>query len=259
MAEIAHQNLEDEKDIFDTFETYYDLNPNNISIKIPYDFNSALERIQKLSLEAFTNNLNKIVQKEIDYESNKNLINFSINNILFLTSTISATNDIQYILLNDLKKENYIIPPKFSDNLKEALETGMNLRIITKEDGQKELYLKCIVDYDTFTNNIINNLINKSSFDKSKTILDNSLKYKNKELINKDLEFDMKIFCNSINKIMYTDKGEYILDLQFPPKFRTNFLIDVNKRPTTPDRKKSYTYYENIMFPFRNFQDEIAN
>ena len=259
MTEIAHQNLEDEKDIFDTFETYYDLNPNNINIKIPYDFNSALERLQKLSLEAFTNNLNKIIQKEIDYESNKNLINFSINNILFLTSTISATNDIQYILLNDLKKENYIIPPKFIDDPKEALETGMNLRIITKEDGQKELYLKCIVDYDTFTNNIINNLINKSSFDKSKTILDNSIKYQNKELINKDLEFDMKIFGNSINKIMYTDKGEYIFDLQFPPKFRTNFLIDANKRPTTPDSKKSYTYYENIMFPFRNFQDEIAN
>ena len=215
MTEIAHQNLEDEKDIFDTFETYYDLNPNIINIKIPYDFNSALERLQKLSLEAFTNNLNKIVQKEIDYESNKNLINFSINNILFLTSTISATNDIQYILLNDLKKENYIIPPKFIDDPKEALETGMNLRIITKEDGQKELYLKCTVDYDTFTNNIINNLINKSSFDKSKTILDNSIKYQNKELINKDLEFDMKIFGNSINKLCILIKENIFLTFSF--------------------------------------------
>ena len=68
MTEIAHQNIEDEKDIFDTFETYYDLDTNNINIKIPYNFNLAIERIQKLSLEAFTNNLNKIVQKEIDYE-----------------------------------------------------------------------------------------------------------------------------------------------------------------------------------------------
>ena len=70
------------------------------------------------------------------------------------------------------------------------------------------------------------------------------------ELNNKNYEFDMKIFSNSINRIIYTDKGEFIFDLQCPPKFRTNFLID---------SKNNYTYYENIMFPFRNFQNEFSN
>ena len=256
---INEDSKGDEKDIFDNFENYFDLNPKNIHIEIPYNFNSALETLQKLSLETFTNNLNEIVEKEIDTDfSNKNKVSFSINNILFLTSTISSNNNIEYILLNDLKKEKYITKPKYNNSINEILDTGMNIQLNTKEDGKKEINIKCIVNYETFTKNIINNLINKSIFEKSKIILNNSIDYKNKELVNKDLEFDIKIFSNSINKIIYTDKGEYIFDLQFPPKFRTNFLIDTKKLPLNAN-KNNFTYYENIMFPFRNFQNEIAN
>ena len=253
---------EDEKDIFDNFEKYFDLNPKNINIQIPYNFNSAIETLKKLSLENFTNNLNEVVQKEIDFDllSNKNNVNFSLNNILFLTSTISSDNKLEYILLNDLKKEKYIEKPKYSGYTNEILDTGMNLRIMTKEENKKEINIKCIINYEIFTKNIIDNLINKSKYEKSKEILKKSIIYKDKELNNKNLEFDMKIFTNSINKIMYTDKGEYIFDLQFPPKFRTNFLIDENKFPQNSNKNKSkYIYYENIMFPFRNFQDEISN
>ena len=252
----------DDKDIFDKFSNYFNLNPKNINIKNPYNYNTSIEFLKNLSLEKFTNNINEIVHKEFDLDSlsNKNDINFSINNVLFLTSKISSTDKIEYILLNDLKNDNYIARPTFESNADEILDTGMNIRITTKDDGKKEISIKCIVEYEAFTSNIIHNLINKSSYGRSKEIYKNSLDYKNKELANKNLEFDIKIFANSINKIIYTDKGEYIFDLQFPPKFRTNFLIDTNKLP--PNAKKSknnYTYYENIMFPFRNFQDEIAN
>lgn len=74
--------------------------------------------------------------------------------------------------------------------------------------------------------------------------------YLNNLNINKNLEFDMKIFSNTINRIIYTDKGEYILDLQCPPKFRTNFLIDEKKNlyKNNTKKDKEFTYYENIMF-----------
>ena len=258
---IKGELTEDEKDIFDKISTYFDLNPENIEIKKPYNFNFALENLQKLSIETFTNYLNEIVQREIDFESlvNKKNVNFSLSNILFMTSKISSNDKMQFILLNDLKNDNYIIKPQFSSNTNEILDTGMNLRISEKEENKKEINIKCIINYETFTHNIINNLINKSRFERSREIFDNSIKYKDKELINKNLEFDIKIFANSINKIIYTDNGEFIFDLQFPPKFRTNFLIDSNKFPSGTKNKSKYTYYENIMFPFRNFQNEIAN
>ena len=135
----------------------------------------------------------------------------------------------------------------------------MNIKIYKKEDGKKEINIKCIVNYEKFAENIIHNLMEKSNFEKSKEILEKSKIYMEKELINKNLEFDMKISANSINRIIYTDNGEYILDLQCPPKFRTNFLIDEKKNLFKINTNKDYTYYENIMFPFRNFQDEISN
>ena len=204
MNDLSEKNIniinngltEDEKDIFNNFDKYFDLNPKNIHIHSPYDFNSAIETLKNLSLENFTNNLNEIVQKEIDNDilPNKNYINFSINNILFLTTKISSNDKIDYVLLNDLKNDNYIQKPKFVGNINEILDTGMNLRITTKEENKKEINIKCIVNYETFTKNIIDNLINKSKFEKSREILKQSLEYKSKELTNKNLEFDMKIF-----------------------------------------------------------------
>ena len=247
-------------DIINNFKSFYDLDPANIKIKIPYKFNNALEILDNLTLEQFTKDLNEMIQKEIDLDflSYKNSVNFSLNNILFLT-TKSSFNKSEYILLNDFKKEEYISIPKYEISSDEILNTGMNIKIYKKEDGKKELNIKCIVNYEKFAENIIHNLMEKSNFEKSKEILEKSKIYMEKELINKNLEFDMKISANSINRIIYTDNGEYILDLQCPPKFRTNFLIDEKKNLFKINTNKDYTYYENIMFPFRNFQDEISN
>ena len=247
-------------DIINNFKSFYDLDPANIKIKIPYKFNNALEILDNLTLEQFTKDLNEIIQKEIDLDflSYKKSVNFSLNNILFLT-TKSSFNKSEYILLNDFKKEEYISIPKYEISSDEILNTGMNIKIYKKEDGKKELNIKCIVNYEKFAENIIHNLMEKSNFEKSKEILEKSKIYMEKELINKNLEFDMKISANSINRIIYTDNGEYILDLQCPPKFRTNFLIDEKKNLFKINTNKDYTYYENIMFPFRNFQDEISN
>ena len=253
-------NDKNQDDIINNFKSFYDLDPANIKIKNPYKFNNALEILDNLTLEQFTKDLNEIIQKEIDLDflSYKNSVNFSLNNILFLT-TKSSFNKSEYILLNDFKKEEYISIPKYEISSDEILNTGMNIKIYKKEDGKKELNIKCIVNYEKFAENIIHNLMEKSNFEKSKEILKKSKIYMEKELINKNLEFDMKISVNSINRIIYTDNGEYILDLQCPPKFRTNFLIDEKKNLFKINTNKDYTYYENIMFPFRNFQDEISN
>ena len=251
---------EEQNEIINKFKTFYDLNPCNIKIKSPYNFNSALDILDKLTIEQFTNGINEIIQKEInlDFLSNKNNVNFSLNNILFLT-TKTSINASEYILLNDFKKEEYITIPKYEISKNDIINTGMNIRIYQKEDGKKEINIKCIINYEKFSYNIIHNLMEKSNFEKSKEILKKSKNYMEKELINKNFEFDMKIFSNTINRIIYTDNGEYILDLQCPPKFRTNFLIDEKKDLFKNNTKKEFTYYENIMFPFRNFQDEISN
>ena len=251
---------EEQNEIINKFKTFYDLNPCNIKIKSPYNFNSALDILDKLTIEQFTNGINEIIQKEInlDFLSNKNNVNFSLNNILFLT-TKTSINASEYILLNDFKKEEYITIPKYEISKNDIINTGMNIRIYQKEDGKKEINIKCIINYEKFSYNIVHNLMEKSNFEKSKEILKKSKNYMEKELINKNFEFDMKIFSNTINRIIYTDNGEYILDLQCPPKFRTNFLIDEKKDLFKNNTKKEFTYYENIMLPFRNFQDEISN
>ena len=107
--------------------------------------------------------------------------------------------------------------------------SGIKLSVNVKEDDKKEVFINCNVNYDKVTENIINNMINKSKIEKAKKILENSIKYKDNDIMGEDLLFDMKIFSNSINKILYTSEGEFLFDLQFPPMFRTNFLIDGTK------------------------------
>ena len=248
----------DEKEIFDSMVNYFELTPNNLSILIPYNFNNALDTIKNKYIDSFASDLKDIISikekksKYFYYYENS----FSLNNICFLTSKLTEEEKTQYILLNDLKADGYINEEPILES--SDLETGMVIKIMTKEDEKKEVNLQCAINYDKFCENIINNMIKKSQFEKAETILKNSVEYKNKELKNKNLEFDMRIFSNSIYRVLYTDNGEYLFDLQFPPMFRTNFLIDGTKiRPTA--KKDDYTYYENIVFPFRNFQNEIAN
>ena len=91
----------DEEDIINNFKNFYDLNPENIVINNPYNYNLALENLKKLTQEDFTNNLNEIIQREVffDYSPNKHNKNFSINNILFLTKK-SYPSPWLHVILN---------------------------------------------------------------------------------------------------------------------------------------------------------------
>ena len=241
----------DKKAIFDNMINYFELTPETFYIKIPYKYNDALKKIESMTLNELSSDLKEIIpikeKKSIYYYTDNK---FSLCNISFLTSKLSENGKTEYILLNDLDKGGYI---------DKQLGTGIDLNITEKEDDKKEIYITCNVNYKEFTENIINNMINKSQFEKAKIVLQNSKNYENIELVGKNLEFNMKIFCNSINKILYTDNGEFLFDLQFPPLFRTNFLIDGTKLRKGFKKNDDYSYYENIMFPFKNFDDEIAN
>ena len=246
-------------DIFKYLINYFDLDKNTLDIKIPYKFNDAIDYLGNISIGNLSTELKEIIPIEEKESMLDDEQNFSIDNIQILTSKLNDNDKIDYILLNDFKKENYIRKPEYSGEYGEYIDKGINLKITTKEDEKKEINIKCIINYKNFVKNLIDNLIKKSFFDKARDTLEASYEYIKEELSGKNLEFEMKIFSNSINKVLYTENGDFLFDLQFPPLFKTNFLINKSKSFGRMKKNNDYNYYENIFFPFRNFNDEIAN
>ena len=269
MNNNTKQNIEsnsiknNKNDIFNNMINYFELTPKTLEIKSPYNLKNALDYLKNISLEKLSTELKEIIkveEKNIFFNEDQERC-FSLDNIKFLSSKLCDNDKIEYILLKDLKKENYISNPEFSLE-EEKIEKGINIRITTREDEKKEINIKCIINYKNFTENIIKNLINKSQFKKAKNVLEESKEYIKNELLGKNLEFEIKIFSNSINKVIYTEKGEFLFDLQFPPLFKTNFLINYSesyKKLKNKNKYDDYSYFENIFFPFRNFEDEISN
>ena len=249
----------DENDIFKNMVNYFELTPKTLDIKIPYKLNDALDYLKNISLGDFSSELKEIIKIEENKNNFYDEQDFSIDNISFITSKLSDNDKTDYILLKDLKKENYILPPGYSND-REKLEKGISITIKAREDERKEIDIKCVVNYKTFTENLTKNLINKSKFEKAKNVLNNSKEYMGYELRGKYLLFEIRIFLNSINKVIYTENGEFLFDLQFPPIFRTNFLINYSKSFNKLKKNKNdFEYFENLFFPFRNFEDEISN
>ncbi len=284
---------------------FFDLDPKSFQIMNPYDLDEAIQTINDISTEKFNsgNYFNDYSKKDFEFQGYEEDINFSIDNVSFLTSTLIESsaasngaetinqNDYKYITLVDLVKNNCIIKQdhqnycnnnnnnniinNVNDN-EELCDTGINFKLINKDEGKKEINLKCMVNPEIFEQNILNNLIKKSPFPKAKTVYENIINYRKEiEKYKKNTkgyylslyEFDIKIQANTLNKIIYNKDGSYLLDLQHPPNFRTNFLIDPSNASTQVKNNNylklnninNYTYYENIIFPFRNFKDEISN
>ena len=289
---------------------FFDLDPQTFQSINPYNLDEALEAINSITPEKYKKNyFDDYCKKDFEFKGYEEDINFSIDNISFLTSTIKDSiknynndknnnnkNNYEYISLVNLVKKNCIIKQTLnndSNNKKnnnntsenngtnendDYCDSGISLKITNKDEGKKEIIIKCIVNPKILEKNIIENLIQKSPFPKAKTVYENILKYRKEFELYKAksngninlYEFDIKIQTNSLNKIIYNKKGLYILDLQHPPNFRTNFLIDPTNTTNPANQSKNnnflnlnninnYNYYENIIFPFRNFKDEISN
>ena len=311
---------------------FFDLDPNTFKILNPYDLNEALNTINDMTNEKYKKNyFDDYYKKDFEFRGYEEDINFSIDNISFLTSTIvdnASSNEsnlsketsidnfnYQFISLVNmvenkciLKQENKNlniignINPENNKNIniisdnkdinnsigdnkdinvnisindnEDICDTGINFKLINKDEGKKEINIKCIVNPEILEKNIIENLIKKSPFPKAKLVYENIINYR-KEFERCRIksngsislyEFDIKIQTNSLNRIIYNKKGSYLLDLQHPPNYRTNFLIDPSNLSTKVKNNNfnlnninNYTYYENIIFPFRNFEDEISN
>ena len=270
------------------FINFFDLDPESFTILNPYNLDKALKSIENITEEKYKKNyLDDFSKKDFEFRGYEEDINFSIDNISFLTSTIIDENDpifkenksvleindknYVFISLINFLKNNYILKQSNNSNNNEnenddINDTGINFKLMNKDEGKKEIIIKCAVNQEILEKNIKKNLIDKSPFSKAKTVYERILKYRKElELYKKQFnnifvyELDIKIPVNSLNKILYNNKkGLYLLDLQHHPSFRTNFLIDPDNISSL-NKNNNSNFYENIIFPFRNFEDEISN
>ena len=208
---------------------------SSLSILNPYNFKEAIERLENLSDEEIINDLNHFANKSWELTNTDDNLSFNINSISFLSSRLSTEENILVELEN---MTNYII------------ERNEIKLIIQNNSRRSDIIIKCFVNYDKFTENIYNNMCEKSIFQSGKKLIKSIIK-QSSSFQEKKYEFDIQIKINSINEINYTNDGTYVIDLQHPPLFKTNFLIDRN-RANSKD-------YEAIVFPFKNFEDEISN
>ena len=118
----------DENDIFKNMVNYFELTPKTLDIKIPYKLNDALDYLKNISLGDFSSELKEIIKIEENKNNFYDEQDFSIDNISFITSKLSDNDKTDYILLKDLKKENYILPPGYSND-REKLEKGISITI----------------------------------------------------------------------------------------------------------------------------------
>ena len=124
---------------------FFDLDPKSFQILNPYDFEQSLKTINSMTSEHYHKNyFNDYFKKDYEFRGYEEDINFSIDNISFLTSTIIENNskdnlenkDInnnnlnnEYISLVNLVKDNYIVR---QDN------KSVNIKSINKEKSTKE-------------------------------------------------------------------------------------------------------------------------
>jgi hypothetical protein len=170
---LIDESFGDDKIILDKLINYFDLTPENLRIQIPFNFNNGLNNIQNKTLSDLSTELKEIVptkeERNIGYFSE---INFSLSNVSFLTSKLSQNKKTEYILLNDLKRNGYIKEnPEYLGQDNEKIEKGVNFKIITRDDDKKEIYIKCIVNYDKFIENIKNNFIKNQNLKRRKQFL----------------------------------------------------------------------------------------
>ena len=139
MNNITSQNIEanypndDSNEILKNLINYFELTPKTLEIKIPYNLNNALDNLKNISLYDFTKGMILEENNQIIFDEEQN---FSIDNVQILTSKLEDDEKTHYILLKDLKKENYISMPEYLDNELKKIEKGINLRIAKREDGK---------------------------------------------------------------------------------------------------------------------------
>ena len=104
---------------------FFNLDPQTFQILNPYNLEEALETINSITPEQYKKNyFDDFCKKDFEFKGYEEDINFSIDNISFLTSTIKDNNDnnntnknnYEYISLVNLVKNNCIIKQSNTNN-----------------------------------------------------------------------------------------------------------------------------------------------
>ncbi len=225
---------------------FFDLKEEDLQIVNPYDFNAAIKRLENLTDEELIDDMSCFQKKNFDLVNREIEATFSIDNIKFLTSKKESNGELNLTILEDLEK----FIEKKDENEEE--EENDNLNLTFKRDKQ-QIIIKCKVNYKLFVKNIFENMCKKSFF---KDDVEQLLKIVNEKAENnysKQFYFDIFIKNNSILDINYNEEF-FLFNLQHPPNFKTNFLNNFKDENEDGGKK-----FENIIFPFRNFNDEMAN
>ena len=176
---------------------FFDLDPKMFKILNPYNLEEALETINNLTSEKYKKNyLDDFYKKDFEFRGYEEDINFSIDNISFLASTKIdkidnckpkdnktdiETFNYEYISLVNLVKSKCIIKQENNDNTNEnedICDSGLNFKITNKDEGKKEINIKCMVNPEILEKNIMENLIKKSPFPKAKKVYKNIINYR---------------------------------------------------------------------------------
>ena len=221
---------------------------NEISIEHPYKFNEHIQELSAMNDSRIIESLKFFIPREHKNTFVSDNISFPLSSVVILTSKLSNDNELNLVKLIDM-----------SDYL-DKTKPKMKLKFVEYNE-KKELIIKSRVDFTNFTMNLFENMCKKSKFktaERATMHLTDKYKELEEDLSDNEkalkCEFDMEIKVNSINRIDYTNEDEFLIDLQFPPTYKTNFLIEDTHCESV--KKKEY---ETVLFPFRNFQDEIAN
>ena len=250
MESPENSKTEDKIDKIDLFlHDFFEIN-SNLQIQNPYPFNQHLSNLESLTDHSIISSLKNFIPKEIENNYLNDDISFPLSSVQLLTSKLSDDRELNLVKLIDLS--HYLD--------KKATKQKMKLKFINYNE-KKEIVIKSLVSFESFTKNIFDNMCHHSKFKSAERICrqikafidekENDIDEYQDEL---KLEFDMEIKVNSINRIDYSSEGDFLFDLQFPPVYKTNFLIERNNGSSS--RKKEY---ETVLFPFRNFEDEMAN
>jgi len=234
-------------------KNFFELKNENLKVFNQYDLLKVEEHIKHLSEEEIKDSLNHFQKKNFQFKNKEDNIQFSLDEVKFATSSKNDNGETDYYLLNNLNE--YLISDETYEEYKKdndknnIINNKISLDIKKQPNGKKNIFIKCLVDKDKFSKNIIKHFLKKSSYESAEKLYMN-YEQNVKEIKDWNFILTIKIQTNSINKIYYNPlEGEFYFELQNPPIFKTNFLISGAEEMEN-----------NIcLFPFRNFKDEISN
>ena len=200
----AIRNKGDEKGIssIDMENFFFDLKNDDLKAIIPYDFSKSIESIGNITEEEARDTLNHFQKKNNPLKNKEDNVFFSLDEVLFATSSKNDNGDQDYYLLNNLN--DYLLS---DDKCKEKKIKKITIEFIKQPNGRINIFIKCFVQKDKLSENIIENFLLKSTFPKANKLYEDYKK--NEEKIDEcNFQLTIKIQVNSLKKIYYNrDEG----------------------------------------------------